>query len=371
MKILYLHHRRHATGQRLAIQELGQAFVDLGHEFIDLGPDGVGSLAPDSLVPWPRAARHGHRHTARALSHLVGSWPRYRRLAVVMRRHRPDALLESFEPYALSGWWWRRRHPLPSGLELRALPSTGGASLSERIWRSADLLIPSTDELAQRISRSGVDPARVAVMLPGVNSRRFPANADLHSAKSRLGLSGRLVVAYVGTIEQSAGLDWVVDMLADSGDRRRHFLIVGEGPERTSLQRYGQDRGVLDRMTFSGWVAPSRVASYLAAVDIALLPRVLPYAWPTKLTEYLAMDRAIVAPDAAAFRDGLRHEDNAVLFTPEQPLAFRAAIERLCADNELRAHIAGQGRATVARLGLDIRHRAAQLVARFRQLGAA
>jgi glycosyltransferase involved in cell wall biosynthesis len=71
-----------------------------------------------------------------------------------------------------------------------------------------------------------------------------------------------------------------------------------------------------------------------------------------KLFEYLALGRAIVAPDQPNIREVLTPESDAVLFDPGRPQAFADAVARLATDSALRQRLAGAARMTVQRRGL-------------------
>jgi glycosyltransferase involved in cell wall biosynthesis len=74
---------------------------------------------------------------------------------------------------------------------------------------------------------------------------------------------------------------------------------------------------------------------------------VVPYASPLKIVEYLALGRAIVAPASRNIMEVLRDGENALLFSPDDPAAFGAAIERLSNDPALRARLAVAARRTI------------------------
>src|SRR5690606_10742188 len=109
-----------------------------------------------------------------------------------------------------------------------------------------------------------------------------------------------------------------------------HFLVVGEGPAREDIARRARERGVADRVTFTGLVPRDDIANVVAAFDIALQPDVVPYASPLKLFEYMILGCAIVAPDTPNIREVLTDGDGAALFDTADPAAFRGAIDRLC-----------------------------------------
>ena len=83
----------------------------------------------------------------------------------------------------------------------------------------------------------------------------------------------------------------------------------------------------------------------LAEFDIALQPKVVAYASPLKIFDYMAAGCAIVAPDQPNIREILEHERTALLFNPDDPAALWQAISRLVEDPALRQRLAAAARA--------------------------
>jgi hypothetical protein len=96
----------------------------------------------------------------------------------------------------------------------------------------------------------------------------------------------------------------------------------------------------------------------VSAFDVALQPAANPYASPLKLFEYMALQRAIVAPDQPNIREVLRHEDNALLFRPGDDAQFGEAVQRLALDETLRLRLGQRAAETVRERRLTWSHNA-------------
>lgn len=381
MKILYHHRTRSKDGQYVHIEELTEALKRAGHEIVMVGPPGAEQEqfgADAGLVAVLKKVLPKFIYELMELAYSVLD---YRRLKRAADEHKPDCLYERYNLFLLSGVWLRRRIGLPMLLEVNAplydeRKKYNGIALDRlarwaenSAWRGADFVLPVTHVLAERVKQAGVGAERLVVIPNGINPGRFSEVPTLDAAKQALGLKGRLVLGFVGFMREWHGLEAVVDQIADSGDRRRHLLLVGDGPARASIEQRARDRGIAEHVTITGVVARDSVARYIAAFDIALQPEVVPYASPLKLFEYLALGRAIVAPATPNLREVLASEQNALLFNPEDPHAFRVAIEHLCVDTDLRERIAHGARSTIGQRGLTWDNNAFRVVELFRRLG--
>ena len=112
-----------------------------------------------------------------------------------------------------------------------------------------------------------------------------------------------------------------------------------------------------------GVVARDRIGRSIALFDIALQPMVVSYASPLKLLEYLAMGRAIVAPNTPNIRELLTDGQNAVLFDPQDLDSMRNAIKRLAADAELRQRLGRTAKETIHARGFTRERNALRVTA--------
>jgi len=103
-------------------------------------------------------------------------------------------------------------------------------------------------------------------------------------------------------------------------------------------------------------VPQEEAPDYLAACDLFASPH-LPnpdgtrfFGSPTKLFEYMAMGKGIVASDLEQIGEVLETERTALLVPPADPAALGAALSRLISDSALRERLGSEGRrAAIAR----------------------
>ena len=68
---------------------------------------------------------------------------------------------------------------------------------------------------------------------------------------------------------------------------------------------------------------------------------------PTKLFEYMALGRAIIAPDQPNLREILKADSDALLFDPADETSFFSALERLSRDKDLRERLGAAARRSI------------------------
>jgi glycosyltransferase involved in cell wall biosynthesis len=182
--------------------------------------------------------------------------------------------------------------------------------------------------------------------------------------RQELNLSEKLVLGFTGFVRDWHGLDSVVSLLArPAAPANLHLMIVGEGPAVKELETQAREQGVLDRVTFAGLVERHRIAHYVAAFDIALVPRCVEYCSPLKLFEYMAVGAAIVAPDQENIREILEAGVSGLLFDPDCPEAMADAVLRLANDRTFRLKLGDAARSLIQSRGFTWRHNAERVSA--------
>ena len=247
------------------------------------------------------------------------------------------------------------------------------AGLADRtdawVWRGADRALPVTGVLAEQLIAKGVATTRISVVPNGIGPEFLTPPPATKAAQSALGIDANVVLGFVGFMRPWHGLDRVIDFIADAGPTAGlHLLLIGDGPVRDDLVRQATARGVAGQVTFTGLVDRANIIAHIAAFDIALQPDVVSYASPLKLFEYMALGRAIIAPNTANIREVITDGENAVLFEPGQNDTFQHALSRLCHDSELRQRLGQAARDTIVDRGFTWARNAARIEAMAREL---
>lgn len=384
MKILYHHRTASRDGQSTHITEMIKALRAEGHAVTECAPQvGVGDAGGGS-AGWVGRLKAFLPRQFYELAELAYSSVAYRRLAVAIRQDRPDGIYERYNLYLLAGIWAKKRFGLPLILEVNAPMAVerrqyGGLSWPRLadwaelyVWRQADVILPVTQVLGKFMVSRGVDPARIQVIPNAINEEHFRHLPTTEQAKADLGLQGRLVVGFTGFVREWDRLERIMAWVAARSPLHPvHLLVVGDGPARAAIEACAAQLGVADRLTFTGAVPRERVPAMSMAFDIALQTALVPYASPLCLFEYLALGKAVVAPDQANHHEILSHGVNAWLYDPKDADGIENALDALCIDAELRQRIAVAASDVIRRGQLTWRQHATKVASLFVRLDEA
>lgn len=363
MRILYHHRIASKDGQITHIEEMVAALRALGHEVHIVGPevhlDDTGQGGSAGWVGRLKAALPKALYELAEVSYALVA---YRRLMRALRDIKPDVIYERYALFQPAGVWASRRSGIPLLLEVNAPYAVarrkyGGLALGwladafeNYTFRGATLLFPVTQVLGGILTQRGVDPERIRVIPNAINPRDYLQLPDADRAKAAHGLGGRTVIGFIGFVREWDQLDRIVDWLAArSADNPASLMIVGDGPVRPALEAQARRLGIAHKLVFTGVLPRPSVPAAAMAFDIALQTALVPYASPLCLFEYMAMGKAILAPDQPNHHEVLERDSDCSMYDPERPGSIEEELDRLLDDSSRRAALGAAARATLER----------------------
>lgn len=163
--------------------------------------------------------------------------------------------------------------------------------------------------------------------------------------RARYGLDAdQPVLLYTGTFEPYQGLDLLTDaamrLQATHPDAR--VLVVGGAAAQMDAARERAERAG-SPLVFTGQRPPDEIASFVAACDILVSPRISGTNTPLKIYSYLRSGRPIVATDLRTHTQVLTPETARLV--PPDPVALAEGMAALIDRPEERTRLAEAARA--------------------------
>ena len=211
----------------------------------------------------------------------------------------------------------------------------------------ADLIIVVSEEMQEELIQRGIDTSKILINPNGVDTSVYSPDVDGVKVRERYSFNENIVLGFIGTFGKWHGAEVLTQafgMLLNENSHLRNkvkLLLIGDGvtmPEvKKNIEMYNMDKEVI----LTGQIPQTEGPFYLAACNILISPHIPTpdgtkfFGSPTKLFEYMAMGKPIIASDLNQIGRILENNKTAILCEPGNPVALKDAIAKLIGDKEL------------------------------------
>jgi len=287
----------------------------------------------------------------------------------LIERADPDFIYQRYARFSWAGVVAANRTKRPLFLEYngsevwvgRHWDRVGSLDLLERYERlnldAAARIFVVSDVERRNLKARGVAAEKIIVNPNGVDVGRFRPGVGGAEARRELGIrDDEIVAGFVGTFGPWHGVEKLAEAIKlIPAHEQVRFLFVGSGSMHLEVEQRLEVEVASGRVIFTGAVGHDSVPGLLDACDILVAPHV-PLAdgseffgSPTKIFEYMAMGKGIVASRLGQIGEVLADGETALLVEPGNVEELRAAILRLVASAELRRRLGANARAAAER----------------------
>ncbi|HUR59844.1 MAG TPA: glycosyltransferase family 4 protein [Opitutaceae bacterium] len=213
-------------------------------------------------------------------------------------------------------------------------------------WRRAARCVTLGSDMAARLTRAGVEPARIAVVPNWAPAGLATADAAGSAAlRHTWGLEGKFVIAYSGNLGRVHDLDPVLAVAqALRDDTGIAFVFIGGGPQRPALEASAQRLG-LANVRFVPAQPRAQLAAALGTGDLHLVtlrPGCEALVFPSKLYGIVAVHRPVlfIGPRDCEIARTVRDHGLGQAFHGSDVTGIAAGIRRMAGDPAERARYA-------------------------------
>ena len=293
---------------------------------------------------------HGHvRHALLSVGCKRSSRPELSNLKLfrrLMTERRPSALL-TYNWGAIEAALANRIAPICPHVHFEdgfGSDEASGRQLPRRVWtrrlalsgRKSTIVVPSKTLLGVARSIWRFRATRLRYIPNGIDCSRFD-DVDRSDAVPLRKNAGEILIGALGALRPEKNIQRLLRLFAKlETDLPLRLIIVGDGPERETLEALAGKLGIADRTQFTGDVtAPERILTQLDVFALTSDTEQMPYC----LIEAMAAGLPVVATDVGDVGSMLPDANQPFIAPPKAEALLRAQLQRLVERPELRVTI--------------------------------
>ena len=213
----------------------------------------------------------------------------------------------------------------------------------------ADHVITINEPIQRLLESRGLAASKSTVIMNSVDETLFASVSGTSPDISEPTSQHRFVMMYHGTLTHIYGLDIAIEAfgMAHREMPGAEFWILGNGPEKKSLEALSGKLGLESKVKFVGSVLPEEVSQWLKRCDIGVLATrrdiFLDFSFSNKLSEYIIMGKAVISSRLKAIRHYFS-EESLAFFEPHDTSELARQMVRMYADPVRRIELAARSK---------------------------
>ena len=213
------------------------------------------------------------------------------------------------------------------------------------LYASAAARIVTTGEKLRKqvIAETGVEAPRVVSIPTGIDLGRFQPG-DRNTARASCGLPKDAPIAgIVATLRSWKGHRYLFEAFAAMKRAEALLVVVGDGPQRESLEAYAGELGIASQVRFAGNQVD--VAPWMQSFDAFCLPSYANEGVPQALMQAMACGLPVVTTPVGSIEEIVEAGVTGVIVPPRNAGQLRVELETLLDDDAKRASLGGRASA--------------------------
>jgi glycosyltransferase involved in cell wall biosynthesis len=216
-------------------------------------------------------------------------------------------------------------------------------------YRQVDCFIAASDSIHTLLLNDGIDAARIVTIYEGIDVHRVQAEPALNIHAEFWLPTHAPIVGAVGALTPEKGHRHLIDaaalVLREVPDA--HFVILGEGDLRSSLERQIRELHLDKHVLMPGFRAD--ILAFVRAFDLFVMCSIAE-GLGTSLLDAMACSKATVASDTGGIPEVVADGETGLLVPPRDHHALANAIVQLLKDDERRKRMGEAGLERVQRI---------------------
>ena len=193
--------------------------------------------------------------------------------------------------------------------------------LEKRVYSRADYILALTPKMSKYVVDLGADPDRVGLLLIPVDTDMFKPAPVSEELRRKWGISPEdAVVLFMGTLFEFSGLDILIrnfnKVLKEAPQAK--LLLVGDGPQRPALEKIIAETGMQKSVIITGFQPYETMPQYInmstLCINTFLVNATTRDIFPSKIVQYLACGRGVVATRLPGMEAVIQGEEQGVVY---------------------------------------------------------
>lgn len=198
------------------------------------------------------------------------------------------------------------------------------------IWRRANRIITVSKAIRNELVRWRISPEKIITIYNGVNTDFFRPAALTKNALDKYAIKNPYCL-FVGRLTRRKGVHYLLKALVKTDV---NCVIVGDGPERSDLISLAKKQGILNRVTFTGFIPVENLQKLYAGTEFFVFPSTADVGVTLTILEAMSSGLPAITADIPGASEVVLDGYNGFLVAPRDVEALTSKIQVLAKERE-------------------------------------
>lgn len=366
MNILY-NHRTQATGtEGVHISYIIKGFRDMGHSVFIVSPTDKEPLQTAGDNPF--AEKEGSKarffdvlsrmlpHFLFELREVAYNFSISKKLKTALEERKIDFIYERYAFFMSAGVKMSIRKDIPIIVEVNEIVRHRRIKKQAFIWwaqarerfifRNASAIVVVSEFLKEELRSTGIDGEKIFVIPNAVDADKFFPHKVKGAIQHKYHMTKDIVViGFIGWFVPWHNIELLINIFGRITRYKKVLLfLVGDGALKEEFLMMVKAKGITEHVIFPGAVPYDHIPDYISLMDICVIPESNRYRSPLKMFEYMAMEKAVVAPGLGPIERIIEDGVNGMLFESGDQRSLENILVDLIEDENKRQLLGSNAR---------------------------
>lgn len=239
------------------------------------------------------------------------------------------AALSGFHPFILTAW----------GSDILIVTKSKVVKpLIKFALKKADLITCDAEHVKIAIMNLGIDPLKIKVIYFGIDTKKFSPGPKDKKIIQELNLMKGPVIISLRNLEPIYDVETLIKTvpLVLKEVPNAKFIIAGKGSEEEKLKKLAKNLGILENISFVGFVPNEELPKYLRTADVYVSTALSDAGIAASTAEAMACRLPVVVSDSGENRKWIKDRENGFVIPVKDPKTLAEKIIYLLKNDKAR-----------------------------------
>jgi glycosyltransferase involved in cell wall biosynthesis len=218
--------------------------------------------------------------------------------------------------------------------------------LNRFVLNKFDYLIAGANDIKKNLINNKIHKQNILLIHNWVDFSTKVTTLTKNETKNKFSLQNSILIGCIARLHKQKGHEYLLKSIKELGKKNIKLVLVGDGPEKTSLHKLAIELGINDQVTFLGEQRDENYNNLMNTFDIFVLPSIYE-GLPRTILDAMYFGVPVIATNVNGNPEAITPNESGILVPPRDSKSLSLAINSLVNNLNLCSSLVKNAKSTV------------------------